>query len=96
MTRDSPLHEYPLPDLEPKDQDRMKKVMKKMTPRKLAILAWIADGKTNPEICELLELGRKTVEGEVTKILHLLEVQTRISAAILMLHWVYEKKFKIP
>jgi DNA-binding CsgD family transcriptional regulator len=46
-------------------------------------LALVAAGKTDPEIAELLSIGRRTAETHVSAVLAKLGVETRAAAAAL-------------
>jgi DNA-binding NarL/FixJ family response regulator len=52
-----------------------------LSERELAVLAGIAEGKTNAEIAEALILSEKTVRNHVSTILEKLELTNRIEAA---------------
>jgi two-component system response regulator DevR len=52
-----------------------------LSERELAVLARIAEGKTNAEIAEALILSEKTVRNHVSTILEKLELTNRIEAA---------------
>jgi DNA-binding NarL/FixJ family response regulator len=52
-----------------------------LSDRDLAVLARIAEGKTNAEIAEMLILSEKTVRNHVSTILEKLELTNRIEAA---------------
>lgn len=57
-----------------------------LTPRECEVLAWIAEGKTNPEIAVILGLSHHTVKRHVEDILQKLAVETRTAAAVAALH----------
>lgn len=80
-----PVHEFRLPPWpsERHDLPALRELISRLTPRQAAVLAWVAHGSTNLEIAEHLRVGIKTVEGEVTKILRLLQVPTRLDAAVM-------------
>jgi DNA-binding CsgD family transcriptional regulator len=53
-----------------------------LTPRELEIADWIAQGKTNAEIAEILGPSRRTIEKHVEHILVKLGVENRLSIAL--------------
>ncbi|MEM7011108.1 MAG: helix-turn-helix transcriptional regulator [Verrucomicrobiota bacterium] len=77
---------YPMPEFhfDPKTL----KGIERLKPREKAVLAWIAKGKTNPEIAELLHFSVKTVERDCYRIFAALEVENRFAAASLFLIWM--------
>ena len=52
-----------------------------MTEREAEVLFWVAQGKSNPEICTLLDLRLTTVKKHVERILQKLGVENRTTAA---------------
>lgn len=54
------------------------------TPREAEVALWLAQGKTNPEIANILATPRRTVEKHVERILQKLGVANRASAAVAM------------
>lgn len=56
-----------------------------LTPREAEILLWVAQGKTNPEIATILEIGLTTVKKHLEAIFAKLGVENRTSAAALAL-----------
>jgi len=58
-----------------------------LTEREITVLRLVADGKTNKEIANNLDLSEKTVKNHVRNIFHKLQVYDRTQAAIL----VFEK-----
>ncbi|MGZ9188475.1 MAG: LuxR C-terminal-related transcriptional regulator, partial [Nitrospira sp.] len=54
-----------------------------LTERELTVLRLVADGKTNKEIANSLDLSEKTVKNHVRNIFHKLQVYDRTQAAIL-------------
>lgn len=54
-----------------------------LTERELEVLALIAEGKTNPEIADLLFISPQTVKNHVSNILHKLGLPDRTQAAVL-------------
>jgi len=49
--------------------------------REAEVLAWVAEGKTNPEIALILSLSPRTVQTYVDRIFRKLGVETRTAAA---------------
>ncbi|MEJ2229775.1 MAG: response regulator transcription factor, partial [Nitrospirales bacterium] len=54
-----------------------------LTDREITVLQLVADGKTNKEIANVLDLSEKTVKNHVRNIFHKLHVYDRTQAAIL-------------
>jgi two-component system NarL family response regulator len=54
-----------------------------LTEREITVLRLVADGKTNKEIANTLDLSEKTVKNHVRNIFHKLQVYDRTQAAIL-------------
>ena len=54
-----------------------------LTEREVTVLRLVADGKTNKEIANVLDLSEKTVKNHVRNIFHKLHVYDRTQAAIL-------------
>ena len=54
-----------------------------LTEREITVLRLVADGKTNKEIANALDLSEKTVKNHVRNIFHKLQVYDRTQAAIL-------------
>lgn len=52
-----------------------------LTPREAEVLFWMAQGKSNPEICLVIERRLTTVKKHVERILQKLGVENRTSAA---------------
>ena len=52
-----------------------------LTPREGEVLAWVAEGKTNPEIGAILGLSPRTVGNHLARIYDRLGVETRTAAA---------------
>ncbi len=67
------------------DLNRLALTVAGLSQRRQAILAWVAHGASNREIADTLKLGIKTVEAEVTTILRILQVPSRVEAAVI---WV--------
>jgi DNA-binding NarL/FixJ family response regulator len=57
--------------------------LQRLTKREAEILQWLAQGKTNPAIAEILGIAKGTVNKHVENILTKLHVENRTSAAIL-------------
>lgn len=55
-----------------------------LTAREVEVGAWLARGRTNPEIGRILALGARTVEKHVERILIKLGVENRTAAAMLI------------
>jgi DNA-binding CsgD family transcriptional regulator len=55
-----------------------------LTPRELDVLAWIARGKTNRDIAEILGMSPRTVNKHLEHIFVKLGVETRAAAAALV------------
>jgi DNA-binding CsgD family transcriptional regulator len=53
-----------------------------LTPRERQILAWVARGKTNPEIADLLWIAPTTVRKHLEHVYAKLGVRTRTAAAV--------------
>ena len=86
MSIDS-LPKYPIPDPPFLDEHELELVMEQLSLRQIAILAWISDGKTNPEISMILELGRNTIDREIRQIFQSLGVENRHAASARYLQW---------
>lgn len=54
-----------------------------LTEREITVLRLVADGKTNKEIANVLDLSEKTIKNHVRNIFHKLHVYDRTQAAIL-------------
>jgi DNA-binding NarL/FixJ family response regulator len=54
-----------------------------LSPRELDVLRQLAAGKSNPEIAEVLYIGRGTVRTHVSNILTKLDARTRTEAALI-------------
>ena len=57
----------------------------KLTGREREVGHWIAQGKTNPEIAQLLEVSPRTIDKHVERILAKLGVENRTTAALMLL-----------
>lgn len=53
-----------------------------LSPRELEVLRWIAEGKSNSVIAEILGISRHTVDTMVRRMFDKLEVNDRVSAAV--------------
>ncbi len=58
-------------------------LLSRLTDRELAVLALIAEGKSNKEIANQLYITIHTVKAHVSRILYKLNKQTRVEVAIL-------------
>ena len=59
-----------------------------LTKRELEVVEWIAAGKRNAEIGQILECSARTVQKHVQHILEKLHLETRIAVCI----WWYERR----
>lgn len=59
-----------------------------MTKRELEVVEWIAAGKRNGEIGQILGCSSRTVQKHVQHILEKLNVETRVAVCI----WWYERR----
>lgn len=57
----------------------------RLTPREREVLAWVARGKTNPEIAVILGAGQRTIEKHLENILAKLAVENRAGAMLIAL-----------
>lgn len=57
----------------------------RLTNREIEILRWIRDGKSNPDIAEILPIRIKTVEFHVSNILRKLDATNRVTAVVIAL-----------
>lgn len=57
----------------------------RLTPRELEILKWCKDGKTRPEIGEILSITAKTVEFHLRNVMDKLGANNQISAVVIAL-----------
>ena len=55
----------------------------KLTPRETEVLSWLAKGKTNRDISEILSMSPRTVNKHLEHIFEKLGVETRSAAAAL-------------
>jgi DNA-binding NarL/FixJ family response regulator len=62
-----------------------------LTPRELEVVEWIAEGKRNGEIGEILGCSPRTVQKHVQHILEKLHLETRIAVCI----WSYERRLHL-
>ena len=53
-----------------------------LTEREAAVLALVADGRSNPEIARQLEISLKTVQNHVSRVLTKMQVRDRTQAAL--------------
>lgn len=63
-----------------------------LTARQADVLAWMARGKSNGEISQLLGLRLQTVKGYVTAIFNQLGVDNRYAAILCALEWLRDTK----
>ena len=61
-----------------------------LTPRELEVVEWIAAGKRNGEIGQILECSPRTVQKHVQNILAKLDLETRTAICV----WWYERRLK--
>lgn len=59
-----------------------------LTPRELEVVEWIAEGKRNREIGEILGCSERTVQKHVQHILEKLHVETRTAVCL----WCFERR----
>ncbi len=52
-----------------------------ITPRQAQVLYWVAQGKTNPEVAQILAMSSRTVQKHLENIFRVLHVETRTMAA---------------
>jgi len=52
-----------------------------LSPRETEVLAWVAEGKTNPEIAAILTASARTIDKHLERIFRKLGVETRTAAA---------------
>lgn len=60
-----------------------------LTPREADVLAWLAKGKTNRDIADILGMSPRTVNKHLEHIFIKLGVETRSAAAALSVSWLY-------
>jgi DNA-binding CsgD family transcriptional regulator len=61
-----------------------------LTRRELEVAEWIAAGKRNGEIAQILECSPRTVQKHVQNILAKLDLETRTAVCV----WWYERRLK--
>ncbi|MBE2966550.1 autoinducer binding domain-containing protein [Burkholderia cepacia] len=54
-----------------------------LSPRQRQCLSWVAQGKTSSDICMILKISRHTVEYHITEAMRVLNVNSRIAAAVI-------------
>lgn len=59
------------------------KAFVELSPRQRECLSWVARGKTSADICMILEISRHTVEYHITEAMKILNVNSRIAAAVI-------------
>ena len=57
--------------------------MASLTPRETEVLSWLAKGKTNRDIADILGMSHRTVNKHLEHIFEKLGVETRAAAAAL-------------
>jgi DNA-binding NarL/FixJ family response regulator len=57
-------------------------VQLQLTPRVAEVLLWVAQGKTNPEIANILGISESTVKKHMLDIMQVLGVETRTAASL--------------
>lgn len=75
-----------IPTLDPFDHRRrahLPKPLMSLTTREAEVLGWIAEGKRDGEIAEILEASVRTIHKHAQRIYKKLGVETRTAAAIL-------------
>lgn len=73
---------------EPADESETLKLQLKVTSREAEVLLWIAKGKTNREIGQILELSPRTVNKHLEQIFRKLGVENRTSAAAMAIRFL--------
>jgi DNA-binding CsgD family transcriptional regulator len=73
--------ESPEPDRSAEIEQPAATELSTLTERELQVLAEVAAGRTNHEIADLLFISQRTVGVHVSRILHKLQVRTRVQAA---------------
>lgn len=66
--------------------DTVRQALRRLTPRELDVLKALARGLDNQAIADELHLTTATVRSHVVKILHKLEVDSRLQAALIAVH----------
>src|SRR6476646_1865687 len=61
-----------------------------LTPRELEVVEWIAAGKRNGEIGQIIECSPRTVQKHVQNVLAKLDLETRTAICV----WWYERRLK--
>jgi|SRR6478672_5661006 DNA-binding CsgD family transcriptional regulator len=61
-----------------------------LTPRELEVIEWVAAGKRNGEIGQIIECSPRTVQKHVQNILAKLDLETRTAICV----WWYERRLK--
>jgi DNA-binding response OmpR family regulator len=75
------MQQRPLPLNASPETDRL--LQASLTPRETEVLAWLARGKTNRDIAEILGMSHRTVNKHLEHIFEKLGVETRAAAAAL-------------
>lgn len=63
------------------------KVFVELSPRQRQCLSWVARGKTSSDICMILGISRHTVEYHIAEAMKVLNVNSRIAAAVTASHY---------
>lgn len=64
-----------------------KKSEPELSAREAEILVWVAQGKSNTDIAEILEISPHTVSTHLKRILHKLNASSRTTAAVRAAQW---------
>jgi DNA-binding CsgD family transcriptional regulator len=75
------MQQRPLPLNASPETDRL--LQASLTPRETEVLTWLARGKTNRDIAEILGMSHRTVNKHLEHIFEKLGVETRAAAAAL-------------
>jgi DNA-binding CsgD family transcriptional regulator len=75
------MQQRPLPLHASPETDRL--LQASLTPRETEVLTWLARGKTNRDIAEILGMSHRTVNKHLEHIFEKLGVETRAAAAAL-------------
>lgn len=76
-----------MPEAAPIELETIKQSIAGLTKRQRAILAWIALGKSNAEIAEIIRYSGKLIEAECSRIFGKLGVGNRTTAAVSYALW---------
>ena len=61
-------------------------VANSLTPREAEVMGWVAVGKTNAEVAEVLRLSSRTVQKHLEHVFEKLGVETRTAASVRFWH----------